>query len=485
MDLTELLKFVTKKEASDLHLKPGRPPLLRINGRLVPLKTDPLQPKEVEEMVLTILSPMQREKLMENYAVDIGYGVTGVARFRGNIFLQRGTWTAVFRRIPFAIPSIADLNLPEVLSTFMDLPAGLVLVTGPTGSGKSTTLASIIKGITERHPVHIVTVEDPIEYLFQDNLASVCQREMGTDTTSFKEALRNAMRQDPDVMMVGEMRDWDTMATAITAAETGHLVFSTLHTNNAAQTIDRIMDSCPPSMANQVRRQVALVLRAICSMQLIERNDGRGQIPVVEILINSPKIAKQIETGETKEILEEMESSVTYYKMQSMNQSLVALLCNNIIDIDRAMTLTHDPEDLSLKLRKLFPSIEEKFRGGIMAPSANDFSAITELLDIKKLYEEQEEKFKLRIQEKDDLIAALENDLRERDRMIDARSQQTGEVEGELTRMRQENERLRQEAAARIAQLNDRIKELNQRLMGGGAPPPSGGTPPPSGFFKR
>ena len=236
MDLTELLKFVTKKEASDLHLKPGRPPLLRINGRLVPLKTDPLSPKEIEDMVLPILSPLQKEKLMANYAVDIGYGVTGVARFRGNIFLQRGSWTAVFRRIPFIIPPLEELGLPDVLKTFMDLPAGLVLVTGPTGSGKSTTLASILKGITEQHPLHIVTVEDPIEY-------------------------------------------WETIATALTAAETGHLVFSTLHTNNAAQTIDRIMDSCPPSMANQVRRQVSLVLKAIISMQLIERLDGNGADP--------------------------------------------------------------------------------------------------------------------------------------------------------------------------------------------------------------
>ena len=172
MDLTELLKFVTKKEASDLHLKPGRPPLLRINGRLVPLKTDPLSPKEIEDMVLTILTPHQKDKLTANYAVDIGYGIQGLARFRGNIFLQRGSWSAVFRRIPFTIPGIAELHLPDVINTFCDYPSGLVLITGPTGSGKSTSLAGIIKGITERHPVHVVTVEDPIEYLFQDNLGS-------------------------------------------------------------------------------------------------------------------------------------------------------------------------------------------------------------------------------------------------------------------------------------------------------------------------
>jgi twitching motility protein PilT len=486
VELTELLKFVTKKEASDLHLKPGRPPLLRVSGRLVPLKTDPLTPKEIEDMVLPILTAYQKEKLNRNYSVDIGYGITGLARFRGNIFLQRGSWTAVFRRIPYLIPNLGDLNLPDVLHTFADLPAGFVLVTGPTGSGKSTTLASIIKLITERHAVHVVTVEDPIEYLFQDNLASVCQRELGTDTVSFQEALRNSMRQDPDVIMVGEMRDWDTMATAITAAETGHLVFSTLHTNNAAQTIDRIMDSCPPTQQNQVRRQVALVLRAIVSMQLIERSDGKGLVPVIEVLINSPKIAKLIETGETKEILEEMENSVTYYRMQSINQSLIALLANGAIDIGKAMALATDPEDLSLKLRKLFPSIEEKFRGGIMAPTANDFSAITELMDVKRLYEEQEEKWKLRLQEKEDALANLESDLRERDRVLENRAGQVADVEGEVQRMRQENERLRQEMAAKVAQLNERIKELNQRLMGttptvGNAP----ATSPQSGFFKR
>ncbi len=478
MDLTELLKFVTKKEASDLHLKPGRPPLLRVSGRLVPLKTDPLTPKEIEDMVLPILTPYQRDKLQQNYAVDIGYGITGVARFRGNIYLQRGTWTAV--------PALADLNLPDVLGTFADLPAGLVLVTGPTGSGKSTTLAALIKVITERHPVHIVTVEDPIEYLFQDNMASVSQREMGTDTISFQEALKNVMRQDPDVIMVGEMRDWETMSTAITAAETGHLVFSTLHTNNAAQTIDRIMDSCPPTQSNQVRRQLALVLRAIVSMQLIERVDGKGLVPAVETLINSPRITKCIETGETKEILEEVESSVAYFRMQSMNQSLIALLVNGATDIDAAMKLTTDPEDLSLKLRKMFPKIEERFRGGIMSPSANDFSAITELMDIKKLYEEQEEKFKQRVAEKDELIATLEADLHEKDRLVQSRSQQGQEAENEIQRMRQDQERMRQEMAAKVAQLNERIKDLNARLLGGGAA--SGPIPqatPQSGFFKR
>ena len=483
MDLTELLKFVTKKEASDLHLKPGRPPLLRVNGRLVPLKTDPLSPKEIEDMVLPILTPYQRDKLQQNYAVDIGYGITGVARFRGNIYLQRGTWTAVFRRIPYQIPQVSALNLPEVIETFADLPAGLVLVTGPTGSGKSTTLAAMVKLITERHPVHIVTIEDPIEYLFQDNMASVSQREMGTDTVSFPEALRNVMRQDPDVIMVGEMRDWETMSTAITAAETGHLVYSTLHTNSAAQTIDRIMDSCPPAQQNQVRRQLALVLKAIISMQLIDRVDGKGLVPVVEILLNSPKIAKQIETGETKEINEEIETSVAYFRMQSMNQSLIALLVNGAIDVNAAMKLSADPEDLSLKLRKLFPKIEERGRGGIMSPSANDFSAITELMDVKRLYEEQEDKWRQRLVEKDELISSLEADLSERDRMIQAKAQQGAESENEIQKIRADAERQRQEMATKVTQLNDRIRDLNQKLTGTGSTATPASTP--QGFFKR
>src|SRR5450759_937152 len=275
------------------------------------------------------------------------------------------------------------------------------------------------------------------------------------------------------------------MATAITAAETGHLVFSTLHTNNAAQTIDRIMDSCPPAQQNQVRRQVALVLRAIVSMQLIDRVDGKGLVPVVEVLLNSPKIAKQIETGETKDILDEVEGSVAYFKMQSMNQSLIALLVNSAIDLNAAMKLTSDPEDLSLKLRKLFPKIEERGRGGIMSPSANDFSAITELMDVKRLYEEQEDKWRQRLVEKDELISSLEAEVAERDRMIQAKAQQSAEAEGEIQKVRADAERQRQETVAKVAQLNERIKDLNQRLQGSGATPGTPAATPQAGFFKR
>jgi twitching motility protein PilT len=472
---------MAKKEASDLHLKPMRPPLLRVKGKLIPLNTEALQPADLERMLLEILTPDQKERFDRNQSVDIGYGVPGVARFRGNIYIQRGSVAGVFRRISFNIPDFATLGLPEVLDTFTHIPTGLVLITGPTGSGKSTTLASIIRSVTEKRAVHVVSIEDPIEYLFMDAKGSVSQREVGTDTPAFTEALKNMMRQDPDVIMVGEMRDWPTIQTVITAAETGHLVFSTLHTNSAGQSIDRVMDTCPVGQQNQLRGQLALVLRAIVSMKLIEKSDRSGMLPVCEILINTPKIAKLIESGETKDILDEIESSVAYYRMQSMNQSLLALLVNQKITYQRAMELSTDPEDLSLKLRKLFPQIEEDERGGLMA-SDNDFSAIVQLMDTKKLYEEQEEKWRLRLSDKDEEIARLEAQIHDKEKTVEGRSQTISDMEDEVARMKTENERIQKEAAQKIGQLNERIKELNQRVMGTEG---ASGKIAQQGFFKK
>jgi len=481
LTLTELLKFMAKKEASDLHLKPMRPPLLRIKGKLIPLNTEPLQPNDLEVMLLEILSPAQKAKFDQNQSADLGYGLPGVARFRANVFVQRGSMAAVFRRIPFKIPEITELGLPEVLETFVHIPTGLVLITGPTGSGKSTTLASIIRSTIEKRAVHIVTIEDPIEYLFSDGKAAVSQREIGTDTPAFSEALRNMMRQDPDVIMVGEMRDWQTIQTVITAAETGHLVFSTLHTNSAGQSIDRIIDTCPGPQQQQLRAQLALVLRAIVSMRLIEKSDGSGMIPVCEIMVNSPKVAKHIEAGETKEILDEIESSVGYYRMQSMNQSLLALLVNGKITYRRAMELSTDPEDLSLKLRKLFPEIEEDERGGLMA-SDNDFSAITQLMDVKRLYEEQEEKWRIRLSEKDEEMARYSEELQTQRRAVEGRAQTISDLEEEIQRLKNENDRVARDYQGKITQLNERIKELNQRVMGSEG---STGKVAQQGFFKK
>ncbi len=479
MELNELLMFMTKKGASDLHIKPMRPPLLRIQGRLIPIKANPLQPDEVEKMLGDIMKPGQRARFDDRQAVDMGYGVPGIARFRCNIFLQRGTMAAVFRRVPFEIQSVDELNLPDVIETFTEYPSGLVLVTGPTGSGKSTTLAAMINLIAKARQCHVVTIEDPIEFLFQDDKATISQREVGTDTPTFHEALKNCMRQDPDVIMVGEMRDLETMATAITAAETGHLVFSTLHTNNAAQTVDRIIDSYPADQQTQVRGQLGLVLKAIVSMQLLEDAEGKTRLPACEILINSPKISKHVENGEIKEILEEMENSVTFYRMQSMNQSLISLLAYNRITYEQAIDASSEPDDLSLKLREMFPSIEDRFREGEMAPSPADFSQITELLETKRLYEEMEERHQAKLQEKDEQIEALEADLTALREQVQETSGSTDDLRREAEIARSEVQRAREEAQQKINALNERIRELNQQLQGGGGKSSSGG------FFKK
>ncbi|MCP4898936.1 MAG: PilT/PilU family type 4a pilus ATPase [bacterium] len=483
MELKELLMFMTKKGASDLHLKPMRPPLLRIQGRLIPIKSKPLKPPEVEDMLFSILTPSQKEIFDANQSVDLGYGVPGIARFRCNVYLQRGTVAGVFRRVPFEIMNVQELNLPDVLENLCEYPSGLVLITGPTGSGKSTTLAAIIKRISQTRPCHIVTIEDPIEFLFSDDKATLSQREVGTDTPKFREALKNSMRQDPDVIMVGEMRDLETISTVITAAETGHLVFSTVHTNSAAQTIDRIIDSFPPDQQPQVRSQLALVLKCIGSMRLVERHDGKGRAPAMEILFNSPKISKHIEVGEIKEIHEEIENSVAFFKMQTMNQSLIALLANGVITYEEALEVSSEPDDLSLKLRKLFPSIEEKFREGAMAPSPADFSEITELVEIKRLYGEAETVHQEKMSEKDQTIAQLRSDLATVEARIDEAQGGSDSAQQAIEQAQAETARLRDESAAKINALNERIKELNQQIQGGSDG--GGGGKQSSGFFKR
>jgi twitching motility protein PilT len=462
MELDSLLKLMTDKQASDLHLKPTRPPLMRITGKLLPIESGPLAPDEISNMLLSILTPQQKQRLEERLSVDIGYGVRGLARFRGNIYMQRGTLAACFRRVPFQIKSLLDLDLPRVITDFCELPMGLVLITGPTGSGKSTSLAAMIRYITERRPLHIITIEDPMEFLFSDDVASVSQRELGTDTYSFAEALRNAMRQDPDVIMVGEMRDPETVSTVITAAETGHLVFSTLHTNSATQTIDRILDTFPADHQQQVRTQLAQVLKGVVSMKLVERKDGSGLVAVLEILKTSPKMAKMIEAGEISALHEELESSVGYYRMQSMNQSLLALLVHGVISYAEAMRQSSDPEDLSLKLRKMFPMIEEQ----VDDMSTSDFSQIVELQQFKKLYEEQEEKIKLKLAEKDEEIAQVMAVVRSRDAHIEELNGHLQEISQDREKVRGDYTRLRQEAEEKIGKLMTRIKELNQTKLG-------------------
>jgi twitching motility protein PilT len=286
---------------------------------------------------------------------------------------------------------------------------------------------------------------------------------VGTDTITFSEALRNAVRQDPDVIMVGEMRDSETVSTVITAAETGHLVFSTLHTNSATQTVDRILDTFPASQQAQVRAQMAQVLKGVVSMQLVERSDGSGLVAALEIMKTSPKIAAMIEKGETAQLLEEVESSVGYHRMQSMNQSLLALLAHGTITYAEAMRQSSDPDDLSLKLRKMFPAIEE--RGGDMSPTTSDFSQILELQEYRRLYEEQEEKIRLRIAEKDEEIERVRTALTEREDQLQQLRGQVTELSAERERMKADYGRLRREGQDKIDKLMERIKELNQRLV--------------------
>lgn len=450
--------------ASDLHLKPMRPPLLRIHGKLMPIDSDPLTPDLIQSMMDGILTPAQKATLEKRLAVDIGYGVRGLARFRGSVFMQRGTLTATFRRIPIEVQELSELGLPDVLMEFCDLGMGLVLVTGPTGSGKSTTLAALINRIARRRSAHVITIEDPIEFLFLDDVASISQREVGTDTPSFAEALRNAVRQDPDVIMVGEMRDQETISTVITAAETGHLVFSTLHTNSATQSVDRILDSAPANQQKQLRVQLEQVLKAVVSMKLVERADGESLVPALEIMRLTPRMSELIVKGDTSSMLEEMENSVSYYRMQSMNQSLVALLVHGTITYAEAMRQSPDPEDLSLKLRKMFPNIEEQ--GEDMSSTA-DFSQILELQQFQKLYEEQEERHKIRETEMEAQAAELQAALQERERQLQETRQSSAEMSAELDKARNEIARLERESQEKIDKLSERIKELNQRLMSG------------------
>ncbi len=287
MDLNGILKIALKGGASDIHLKPGLPPMFRVDGALVPLKNgERLNPEDLQQIASSIMNPTQQERFDETREVDLAYGIAGLGRFRVNVFQQRGSVGIVFRVIPFGVKSIESLHLPKVIENIAMEHRGLVLVTGTTGSGKSTSLAAMIDHINSNRTCHIMTIEDPIEFLVRDRRSIVNQREIGVDTQSFSNALRAALRQDPDVILVGEMRDFETIETALTAAETGHLVMSTLHTLDATETINRIISVFPPYQQKQVRLQLAAILKAVISQRLVPRADGKGRVPALEVLIS-------------------------------------------------------------------------------------------------------------------------------------------------------------------------------------------------------
>jgi len=345
-NLHQLLKAMVEKGASDLHITTGSPPQLRIDGDLIPLKMPPMSPVDTKQLCYSILTDAQKHRFEEENELDLSFGVKGLSRFRANIFMQRGAVAGAFRTIPFKILTFAELGLPQVVSDLSKKPRGLILVTGPTGSGKSTTLASIIDKInTERHE-HIMTIEDPIEYLHPHKNCLVNQREVGADTKSFKTALKYILRQDPDVVLVGEMRDLETIEAALVIAETGHVAFATLHTNSAVQTINRILDVFPPYQQPQVRAQLSFVLEGIMSQSLLARATGNGRVLALEVMIPNAAIRNLIREDKVHQIYSSMQVGQAKFGMQTFNQSLAQLLQKKLISMDEAFARTSDAEEL-------------------------------------------------------------------------------------------------------------------------------------------
>lgn len=352
MDINELLKSAHSMGASDVHLKVGSQPIVRVNGQLGPIEGNRLSQEETLKIAFSVMSPGQRETFKKKNDIDLAYSVPGLGRFRCNIFIQRGTIGLVFRVIPMRIPTIEELLLPEIIKKISLEPRGLILVTGTTGSGKSTTLAAMIDNINSNRTDHIMTIEDPIEYLHRDKRSIVNQREIGNDTESFGKALRAALRQDPDVILVGEMRDFETIQTALTAAETGHLVLSTLHTIDATETVNRIISVFPPYQHKQVRMQLASVLKSIISMRLVPREDGRGRVPAVEVLIATATIKDCIlDPDKTKMIPDVIAQGTIHYGMQTFDQSIFNLFKSGLISYEEALRRATNPDDFALKIK--------------------------------------------------------------------------------------------------------------------------------------
>jgi twitching motility protein PilT len=345
-NLHQLLKAMIEKGASDLHVTTSTPPQLRVDGKLAPLKMPPLSPPETKQLCYSVLTDAQKHKFEETNELDLSFGVRGLSRFRANIFMQRGAVAGAFRAIPYKIKTFEELGLPKVISDISKKPRGLVLVTGPTGSGKSTTLATIIDKINTERQEHIVTIEDPIEYLHPHKSCVVNQREVGADTSSFKNALKYILRQDPDVVLLGEMRDLETIEAALTVAETGHLAFATLHTNSCVQTINRVVDVFPAYQQPQVRAQLSFVLEGVLSQTLLPRANGPGRALALEIMVPNPAIRNLIREDKIHQIYSQMQIGQDKFGMQTMNQSLASLYNKRLISMDDALARSSDQDEL-------------------------------------------------------------------------------------------------------------------------------------------
>jgi twitching motility protein PilT len=352
MELNEILAIAPKVKASDIHIKAGLPPIYRIDGALRPYPKAPrISPEEAQQMAFSVMNDSQRARFETTRELDLSYGVPCLGRFRINVFSQRGSVSMVCRAIPFDIKGMDELMLPPVLKKLAEEKRGLILVTGATGSGKSTTLAAMIDYINSNHPAHIVTIEDPIEYLHRDKKCIINQREVGFDTEGFGIALKSALRQDPDVILVGEMRDMETIETAMTAAETGHLVLSTLHTIDATETINRILGTFPPHQQRQIRLQLASVIKGIVSQRLVPRADGKGRVPAVEVMVSTARTRELIDDKEkTRQLHEAIQQGYVTYGMQTFDQSLLGLLKQELITFDEALRQCSNPDDFKLRI---------------------------------------------------------------------------------------------------------------------------------------
>jgi len=346
VNLRDLLQEMIDKKASDLHITAGVPPQLRIDGEIVSTDHEVLTPEDTLRITYSILNEEQQKRFEREHELDFSFGVKGLSRFRANVFLQRGVVSLAIRQIPYEILSFKELGLPPVVEQLAMRQRGLILVTGPTGSGKSTTLASIIDKINQERRCHIITIEGPIEYVHQHKKSIVNQREVRADTESFAAALKHVLRQDPDVILIGEMRDLETMAAALTIAETGHLALATLHTNSTFESINRIVDMFPPNQQGQVRAQLAFVLEAVIAQQLIPRANGKGRVLVAEVMVCTPAIRATIRDDKIHQIYGLMQAGQKY-GMQTMNQALFNAYLKRDISLEEAMRRSPDPQELS------------------------------------------------------------------------------------------------------------------------------------------
>ena len=345
--MRRLLSTMLREGASDLHITTDSPPVLRVDGELIPTQSAPLGPEDTRDLCYSVLTDEQRERFEREQELDFSIDAKGLSRFRANLYWQRGAVGGAFRVISYSVPALAELGLPPILSELARKPRGLILVTGPTGSGKPTTLASMIDQINEESPVHILTVEDPIEYLHPNKRALINQREIGADTPSFKSALRHVLREDPDIVLIGELRDLETIEAALNVAETGHLVLATLHTNSAVQTLNRLTDVFPPHQRSFVRNQLSFVLEGICSQILLPRADGPGRACACEVLIPTPAIRNLIREEKTHQIYSSMQIGQGQTGMQTLNQALYDLVDQGLVALDLALSRSSDPGELN------------------------------------------------------------------------------------------------------------------------------------------